>query len=133
MNDTASSALQIVLRFIACFNENRIDDAMDLLDDLIFYHNIPMEPMTGRGAVESFTRGFGIGTRFKTEWTITNIAAHDDIVLTERIDAFLTEDGSRFEIPLMGSFKVRDGLITEWRDYFDLGDFGNKLAGLAAN
>jgi limonene-1,2-epoxide hydrolase len=32
----------------------------------------------------------------------------------------------------MGSFRVIDGAITEWRDYFDLGDFERKFAALMA-
>lgn len=133
MSNTESAEIQVVLTFIACFNENRIGNAMELLDNQVFYHNIPMEPMIGREAVEAFTRGFGVGTRFRAEWTVTKIAARDDIVLTERIDAFIAEDGHRFEIPLMGSFRVKDGLITEWRDYFDLADFERKLARLESN
>jgi limonene-1,2-epoxide hydrolase len=133
MSHETSPDVQVVLTFIDCFNDNRIDDAMALLDEQIFYHNIPMEPMIGREAVNAFTRGFGIGARFKTEWTVTNIAGRDDVVLTERVDAFITADGSRIQVPLMGSFKVSDGLITEWRDYFDLADFENQLAALEAS
>lgn len=133
MSNPATLEVQAVLRFITCFNENRIDDAMAMLHDQVFYHNIPMEPMTGRHAVNAFTRGFGIGTRFKTEWTMITIAGHGNIVLTERVDAFMTEDGGRFDIPVMGSFKVSGGLITEWRDYFDLGDFQSKLGALDLN
>jgi limonene-1,2-epoxide hydrolase len=29
----------------------------------------------------------------------------------------------------MGTFKVVDGEITEWRDYFDLGEFQRQMAG----
>jgi limonene-1,2-epoxide hydrolase len=49
------------------------------------------------------------------------------MVLTERIDSFTLADGRRISVPLMGSFKIKDGQITEWRDYFDLATFQRQL------
>ena len=52
------------------------------------------------------------------------ISASGDTVLTERIDHLKDKDGNiLLTIPLMGVFKVRDGRISEWRDYFDTTPF----------
>jgi limonene-1,2-epoxide hydrolase len=40
-------------------------------------------------------------------------------VLTERVD-ILTGPFVHFEIWVCGTFEIRDGKITLWRDYFDL-------------
>lgn len=52
------------------------------------------------------------------------IAANGDTVLTERIDYLRDQAGNTLPaIPLMGVFKVRDGKIVAWRDYFDTTPF----------
>jgi limonene-1,2-epoxide hydrolase len=112
----------LVQTFIEHLNQNRIDDAAELLAEDVFYHNIPMEPINGRVAWRAFNDKFGIGTRIRANWEILAIAQSDDVVLTERIDEFYTDDGRRIAIPVMGSFRVSDGVIAQWSDYFDLGD-----------
>lgn len=49
---------------------------------------------------------------------LLNIASNGDVVLTERIDRVHCADGSvAIEIPIMGSFTVRDGKIARYADY----------------
>ncbi|MGW2661791.1 limonene-1,2-epoxide hydrolase family protein [Nocardia tengchongensis] len=56
------------------------------------------------------------------DFRIVNIAANGPIVMTERVDVFTLPDRS-FELQVMGTFEVRDGKISAWRDYFDLNQF----------
>jgi limonene-1,2-epoxide hydrolase len=35
----------------------------------------------------------------------------------------------RVELPVAGLFRVRDGAITLWRDYFDMRTFETQMAG----
>jgi limonene-1,2-epoxide hydrolase len=126
-----TSEERLILEFLERFNLNRIDSAIDLLHENVLYHNIPMEPMRGREKVRSFTHGFGVGTRFKAEWRTMHIASKGNVVLTERVDAFSLADGRRIAIPLMGAFRVEDGFITEWRDYFDMADFTRQFGAMS--
>lgn len=119
---TIMTPTEVVQTFIERLNQNRIDDAAELLAEDVFYHNIPMEPLRGREAWRVFNDEFGIGTRLRVNWEILAIAQSDDVVLTERIDEFYNAEGRRIAIPVMGSFRVRDGVIAEWSDYFDMGD-----------
>ena len=119
--------LEIVERFLSLINRDQLDEARNLLAEDVFYHNIPMEPIIGRNAWRASSREFGMGTRLRTNWKTVAIAASGDTVLTERVDEFSTADGGRMSIPLMGSFRVRNGLIAEWRDYFDMKDFERQL------
>jgi limonene-1,2-epoxide hydrolase len=121
---------EVVQTFVEHFNQNRIADALDMLAEDVLYHNIPMEPITGREAVRAFNDDFGLGTRIRTNWELLAIAQSGDVVLTERTDEFFSADGRRIAIPVMGSFRVRDGFIAEWRDYFDLGDLTTQLGAL---
>jgi limonene-1,2-epoxide hydrolase len=59
---------------------------------------------------------------------VRHIAASGDVVLTERVDVFVSP-GKRIELPVMGTFELRDGRIAAWRDYFDLQQFMSGLSG----
>ena len=113
---------EVVQAFIGLLNQNRIDDAANLLAEDLLYHNIPMAPIHGRAAWRAFNDEFRIGTRLRPNWEILAIAQSDDVVLTERIDEFYNAEGRSIAIPVMGSFLVRDGAIAKWSDYFDMGD-----------
>ena len=63
----------------------------------------------------------------RIEFRILNIAADGDTVLTERVDVFVLPNVT-IELPVMGTFEVRDGKIAKWRDYFDLNQYMSQLA-----
>ena len=48
-------------------------------------------------------------------------------MLTERVDIFVLPNVT-IELPVMGTFEVRDGKIAKWRDYFDLNQYMSQLA-----
>jgi limonene-1,2-epoxide hydrolase len=53
------------------------------------------------------------------EFEMLHVAVRDNVVLTERIDTF-TIGEAKVPLPVMGTFEVRDGKISAWRDYFDM-------------
>ena len=121
------SNMQIVKDFIQAWNDNDIDKACDMLAEDVFYHNIPMEPLNGREASRAMLKG--MGDMEDINWELLNIAENGDVVLTERVDGFVLAGGKKLALPVMGAFKIKDGEIVEWRDYFDLGDFQRQMAG----
>ena len=97
---------------------------VDLLDENVFYHNIPMEPVEGREAVRAYLRK---AWRFEAvDWQMINIASDGNTVLTERIDDFVI-NRHKVSLPVMGVFEVVGGKITVWRDYFDLAGYKAQL------
>ena len=46
--------------------------------------------------------------------------------MTERADVF-TLPGKSFELQVIGTFEVRDGKISAWRDYFDQTQFASRM------
>ncbi|PZV38796.1 limonene-1,2-epoxide hydrolase family protein [Mesorhizobium kowhaii] len=118
----------IIEAFLDAWNENDVDRIHSFMSEDIAYHNIPMEPIHGRSAARAFAEAFGVGTTMKAEWELVHIAEQGDIVMTERIDSFIDPNGNRVTVPIMGVFRIRDGLISEWRDYFDLATFERQLA-----
>jgi len=91
-----------------------------LLADDIHYHNVPMEPLHGKSAVAAYLES--LDAIEACSWELLSIAANGATVLTERIDRFVVR-GSAITLPVMGAFVVENGLICQWRDYFDLASY----------
>ena len=88
------------------------------------YRNGPLEEVRGRSAIQAtFAAFMAVGGRVALE--LRHLIADGNIVMTERVDHLIGEDRT-FSLPVMGICEVHDGLITAWRDYFD-------LSGLAAD
>jgi limonene-1,2-epoxide hydrolase len=99
-----------------------------MLSDDVLYDNVPLPKITGRDNVRKFHEDFGVGTAFKVEWTVTHIAASGIVVLNERLDIFTHESGATITLPVMGTVTVEKGVITVWRDYFDLAEFERQVS-----
>jgi limonene-1,2-epoxide hydrolase len=123
MTDTP---IDVVQRFCAAWSDGDLDALVEYFTDDAVYHNIPVDPVTGRDAIRVMITGFTNGID-KVEFQMRNIAAAGTIVMTERVDVF-TRGDHRIELPVMGTFEVVDGRIAAWRDYFDLNQFMSQLA-----
>jgi limonene-1,2-epoxide hydrolase len=99
-------------------------------DDAV-YHNIPVDPVTGRDAIKATIAMFTTGVE-KMEFRMRNISSHDNIVLTERVDVFVLPHVT-IELPVMGTFEVEGDKIAAWRDYFDLNQYMTQLQAGAAS
>jgi limonene-1,2-epoxide hydrolase len=124
------SPIELVRRFCAAWSDNigATELAAFFTDDAV-YHNIPMAPITGREAIEhniaSFIRPGAPGIE-SIQFRVINIAANGPVVMTERVDVFKLPTKS-FELPVMGTFELRDGKISAWRDYFDMNQFTSRM------
>jgi limonene-1,2-epoxide hydrolase len=114
------AAIDIVLRFCAAWDRLDLDAIAGFLADDIFYHNIPVEPLVGKPAVETYLRS--VGPFESCCWELVAIAANGPVVLTERIDRFVVK-GVPIALPVSGTFEVVNGRIRKWRDYFDLASY----------
>jgi len=124
------SPIEVVRRFCAAWSDNigPAELAAFFADDAV-YHNIPLDPITGRDAIAntiaSFIRPGPPGIE-AIEFRVINIAADGPVVMTERVDVFKVSNKS-FELPVMGTFEVADGKIKAWRDYFDMNQFTSRM------
>ena len=130
------SPIDVVRRFCAAWGNNMAtaDLAAFFTDDAV-YHNIPFSPVIGREAIGKNIGSFirpgkaaapGVVPVESIDFRIVNIAANGPVVMTERVDVFKLPDKS-FELPVMGTFEVRDGKIKAWRDYFDVNQFTSRV------
>ena len=126
MAKDSDSPIEIVRRFCAAWSNVDPDQIAEYFTDDAVYHNIPMDPITGRDAIKSFISGFAGGAE-QIDFRVHNIVADGPVVLTERVDVFVMPTG-KVELPVMGAFEVKDGKIAAWRDYFDLKQFMDQMA-----
>jgi limonene-1,2-epoxide hydrolase len=90
------------------------------------YHNMPMDPVVGRSAIEStFGEFMNMGGQVSVD--MIHMVTHGSIVMSERVDHFVG-DGVTIVLPIAGVIEVHDGVITAWRDYFDLNQFTSQRA-----
>ena len=124
---SSNDAIDLVTRFCAAWTSVDLDEIMGFFTLDAVYHNIPMEAVSGTDAIRSTIEGFSTGVE-SIEFRVFHIAAAGNVVLTERVDVF-NLPGKVIELPVMGTFEVRDGKIAAWRDYFDLNQFMTQFAG----
>jgi limonene-1,2-epoxide hydrolase len=122
-------AIDVVQRFCATWGDGDLDAIVEFFTDDAVYHNIPLDPVTGKDAIRATIAGFTQGVE-KIEFRVDHIAGAGDghVVMTERVDIF-SLPGKTVSLPVMGAFEVRDGRIAAWRDYFDMNQFTSQLAG----
>ncbi|MCU1380483.1 MAG: hypothetical protein JWN29_3466 [Acidimicrobiales bacterium] len=120
------TALETVNAFLVAAAKRDYDTALPLLTDDVEYQNMPIAPVKGRAAVkEQLEMLLAMGA--DSEWKVLREVADGDTVMNERVDRFQI-NGQWADLPVMGVFVLRDGLIAEWRDYFDLQTIMGQLA-----
>jgi len=125
--DSADEAERIVREFCDSFDGRDAEALRPYFTDDVVYHNIPLDPAVGIDATIAFIEAFfGMCDTMTIE--TCHLAVRDNLVLTERIDTFTVGDVVA-PLPVMGTFEVRDGKISAWRDYFDLGQITTMLSG----
>ncbi len=117
MPTAVANSQSIVEDFLNASCALDIDAALELIDDNCVYQNVPYHTARGKKNIVKALQGMGKAmTQFDVE--MLHIVANGEVVMTERVDTL----GGRFfnvRLPVMGIFVVKNGKITEWRDYFD--------------
>jgi len=113
-----TSALDTVNAFLVAAAQRDYDTALPMLTEDVEYQNMPIAAVTGREAVKEQLEAL-LAMGGDSEWKVLRELADGDVVMNERVDRFEL-NGTWAELPVMGVFVLRDGLIAEWRDYFDL-------------
>jgi limonene-1,2-epoxide hydrolase len=110
-------------------NEARdIEALLALLTDDVVYENVPMAAMNGHDEIRAMLTGF-LGSAERVEWEVLEQIEQGDVVMNERVDRFWLAGDVQVALRVAGLFKVRDGKISLWRDYFDLASFTDQMSG----
>ena len=95
------------------------DAALKLVSDDCEYTNPPpLGSVRGPAGIRAVLEPFFAPT-LENEFKVLRQASVGSIVFIERLDRHRLAD-KWVELPVTGVFEVRDGLITSWRDYFDV-------------
>ena len=117
----------VVRDFCRAASESDVEKLLGFFTDDAVYHNIPLDPVQGREAIEATLRQF-LSPDGAVEFEVLHLATSGNTVLTERVDR-LTLNGKPVTIPVMGAFEVTaDGRISSWRDYFDMAQLTAQMA-----
>ena len=95
-----------------------LEGVMALCAEDVVAVNVPIGPIHGKPAVRAFFAKFGRGMSAK-RYDIHRILANDTYACVEGVENYV-KNGKQVSLPYMSTFLFRDGLISEWRDYFDL-------------
>ena len=125
MTAVVASPLVVVNAMISAIEAKNIDAAVAFMSEDISYENMPMKPISGRSVVAKVLQGF-LSPAEEVDWQIISEIERDDTVFNERLDRFKI-NGHWLELPIAGVFKVRDGKIVLWRDYFDMATYSDQL------
>jgi len=120
----------VITDFIAAWSTGEIDRIMDFFHEDAVYTNVPIDPPNrGVAAIRQTIETF-VGMAEAIEFVVHASAENPTtgVVMNERTDRFLI-GGKWIELPVMGVFELRDGKISAWRDYFDLAQFQQAMAG----
>ena len=133
METMPQTSLDVVHAFFAAMTTLDYDTGLSYVSADCEYDNVPLPafkvhgPDEVRAVLEPF-----FAPSLENEFVIQREAATGPVVFIERLDRHRLESGW-IELPASGVFEVHDGLITLWRDYFDLATIQPMLdaAGLA--
>lgn len=124
-----STPAEIVSAFIAAIEAKDLDTAMAFLSDDVSYENVPMAPISGKPMVRAALDSF-LASATQVEWVVSRQMESGNAVANERLDRFQIGSGW-LELPVAGFFEVNpDGLVTLWRDYFDMASYTRQLGAL---
>lgn len=117
---------QVVRSFIAAWSELKAEPLVDYFTDDGTYHNMMLDPVSGRANLLEFITGF-LANWSETNWELLHVVAKGDLVIAERVDRTRIGDRS-VALPCVGVFEMQDGKIKVWRDYFDMATYTNAFA-----
>lgn len=119
-----------VTEFIQAIERKDLDAAVAMTSPDISYENMPIDPIVGHDAFRATLEMF-LGPARTVDWPVHH--QHEvapGVVMNERTDRFEIGDGW-LELPVAGVFRVDDaGLISLWRDYFDMASYQRQLSEL---
>jgi limonene-1,2-epoxide hydrolase len=71
----SKTPIEIAEEFFALWSADRMEDALAMLSDDVFYDNVPFPDIIGRDGVRQFHIDFGFGKDWRAEFRVVNIAA----------------------------------------------------------
>jgi limonene-1,2-epoxide hydrolase len=116
-----TEAEQIVTRFVAAWERADVDELLDYFADDAVWHPMPMKPAVGKPALREAMSVWLRGTAPRTAEIHLQVS-DGKTVMHERTDRYLLGD-QEMANPVGAVFEIDNGLITAWREYFDMSPY----------
>lgn len=120
----STEPMAVVTAFMAAMAVKDYDTALRYVAPGCEYDNVPMGKVYGPEGVRAVLEPFFAPT-IENEFIVLRSAVAGPLVFLERLDRHLLDTGW-VELPVTGVFEIHDGLITLYRDYFDLNTIMSK-------
>jgi limonene-1,2-epoxide hydrolase len=114
---TQTTSEEIVIRFLQALEAQDHSQIVELLASDLRYTNVSLPTLKGGKVVSSLFKRL-MGKRVGFQVQIHRIATNGSIVMTERTDV-ITIGSLHVGFWVCGTFRVEQGRIVLWRDYFD--------------
>lgn len=109
--------IAVVMEMVEAWNTLDWDRVTNLFAEDGVLHSMMVEPIVGRESIGERIAHLGAGTESIT-LNLKHIGVIDGVVFVERVDEFVF-NGHPGSVPVVGVLEVEDGLIKEWREYYD--------------
>jgi limonene-1,2-epoxide hydrolase len=122
-SDEASEELirEFVIAFMGAWPSGDASELGRFFADDAVYRNGPLAPVRGRELiVDELSQMMRLGGTVDVEFI--HVVADQGLVMTERVDAWTSAEHAA-TLRVAGVFEVDDGVISAWRDYFDINEF----------
>ncbi len=111
--------IQIVTDMLNSLLAGDMAKTVEFLSDDVVYHNKPWDPVTGHAGVRKVLDPFMVPQSALKIMAIHSSVADGEVVMNARSERW-SRAGVTIELPVAGFFVVRDGLIGQWDDYWDV-------------
>jgi limonene-1,2-epoxide hydrolase len=111
---------QIYLDVIRAWKKHDADAVLGYMsDDLVWYVFVSQPPVRGKAGAAAVLAKLA-PARHAENWRVFHHAVQGHRLFVEGVDDFTDANDHRIAVPYAGVVEFRDGLITGWRDYFDM-------------
>ena len=119
----------IVRSFLDAVETRDVDAVLTHFAPDATWQNVPHAPAVGHGAIGALLHGI-IDRSSKVQWDVVSEAYSAERAWLERVDRFWI-NGNEYAVECNGvlDFDTAAGVITQLRDYLDLGEWRARLAG----
>ena len=122
--------LGVLKNLITCWQAKDVEGVLAFMDEDIVWHYAAgaMPPIRGKAMARKLLHRFQADMH-GIEWRIFAHAEDGNRLFIEGVDEYRTTEGLRIAAPYAGVLEFKDGLITGWRDYVDIGVIAQQKAG----
>jgi len=118
--------VQAVMKMLDKWHSLDLEGAVNMFTEDGVFHSMMSEPVKGRDTLKVFL-GKLFGGMSELTLDVRTEGVSGNTVILERFDTWVF-NGKPGEIPVVGVYDVENGLIKEWREYYDraalLGEMG---------